>query len=183
MSSKSTVQQPFRPPRNADTGTIEQRWTTVGGIDHRSHATESTGHTRPVVVSRPPGCHQLTATNTTTGAAGGSSGVGKPAENPSSSLSGVSSLGRNVFGAVMGSHSTATSGAGGVSGVVKPAENPSRSTSGVVPGKPVSSLGRSSSGAVPGSHCSASSGALRQIQLTDCASLPARVQQQLYLCE
>ena len=141
MSSKSTVQQPFRPPRNADTGTIEQRWTTAGGIDHRSHVTESTDHTRPVVVSRPPGCHQLTATNTTTGAAGGSSGVGKPAENPS------------------------------------------RSTSGVVPGKPVSSLGRSSSGAVPGSHCSASSGALRQIQLTDCASLPARVQQQLYLCE
>ena len=47
-------------------------------------------------------------------------------------------------------------------------------------GRPVESVVKKMSGTVSGSHGTTSSGALRQLQLTDCVTLPAAAQRQLY---
>jgi len=50
-------------------------------------------------------------------------------------------------------------------------------------GQLVESVGKKVSGTVSGSHGTTSAGPLRQLQLTDCVTLPAAVQRQLYLGE
>jgi len=58
MLCKSNINQPFKPPRSVNTGTIDQSHAT---IDERSH-----GQTRPNVFIRPDSS-QLSAATTSTG--------------------------------------------------------------------------------------------------------------------
>ena len=156
MVSKANVCQPFRPPRNAVTGSIDQGASTV----------DSGGQTRPGVLVRPPsvsvrppsvlvGPPSGQLSTDASGTATDSFGMEKP----------VQSLTQKTLGMVSGSLNRKTLGT--VSGTV------GQKTFGTVSG----SLGSKTSGG----HCTTASGPLRQLQLTDCLTLPTSVQQQLYL--